>query len=207
MRLVLLIVLIVCILLAVTPLLGGDTAAGRDLFGKKCANCHGASGEGKDSVAKTFKVEMHNLGSKEVQSKGDADLKKAMLEGTGKMKGVKDIDAKGSDGSDSMRPSVASCLCFCARCDQTPGIGITASSSGSDMRLLAAAAAILELFAIQRNQTPPHWTEGVGPLAEPVFLVEAAERMTHLWTLCETQAPEPLRKRRLYAPPNFLAFA
>ena len=77
----------------------------------------------------------------------------------------------------------------------------------NDVRLLAAAAAIVELFAAQRNQSPPHWTRGVGPLAEPVFLVEAAERMKHLRKLCETQAPEPLRKRRLYAPPNFLVFA
>ena len=28
-----------------------------------------------------------------------------------------------------------------------------------------------------------------------------------LRALCETQAPEPLRKRRLSAPPNFLEFA
>jgi len=85
------------IVLAVTPLFAGDTAAGRDLFGKKCASCHGASGEGKDSVAKVFKVEMHNLGSKEVQAKSDADLKKVMIDGMGKMKGIKDVDAKGSD--------------------------------------------------------------------------------------------------------------
>ena len=44
-----------------------------------------------------FKVEMRHLGAKEVQSKSDADLKKLTLEGTGKMKGVKDIDAKGAD--------------------------------------------------------------------------------------------------------------
>jgi len=44
-----------------------------------------------------FRVEMHNLGSKEVQTKSDADMKKTMLEGTGKMKAVKDIDAKSAD--------------------------------------------------------------------------------------------------------------
>src|SRR5436190_995050 len=58
--------------------------------------------------------------------------------------------------------------------------------NANDVRLLATAAAIIELFAAQRNQAPPHWTQGVGPLAEPVFLVEAAERMKHLRTLCET---------------------
>jgi hypothetical protein len=77
----------------------------------------------------------------------------------------------------------------------------------SDDRLLAAAAAIIELFALQRHQTPPSWTRDVGPLAEPFFLVAAAEHMKRLRVLCETQAPEPLRKRGLYAPPNFLVFA
>lgn len=97
MRSIVVMLLVVSILLCVTSLFAGDAAAGKDLFGKKCASCHGASGEGKDSVAKTFKVEMHNLGSKEVQARSDADLKKVTLEGTGKMKGVKDIDAKGAD--------------------------------------------------------------------------------------------------------------
>src|SRR5580692_5382113 len=66
MKSIALMFLIVFILLTVTPVFAGDAAAGRDLFGKKCASCHGASGEGKDAIAKTFKVEMRNLGSKEV---------------------------------------------------------------------------------------------------------------------------------------------
>jgi mono/diheme cytochrome c family protein len=97
MRSIVVMLLVVSILLCVPSVFAADTAAGKVLYDKKCATCHGASGEGKDSVAKTFKVEMHNLGSKEVQTKSDADLKKMMLEGTGKMKGVKDIDAKGAD--------------------------------------------------------------------------------------------------------------
>ncbi len=34
---------------------------------------------------------------KEVQAKSDADLKKTILEGAGKMKPVKDVDAKSAD--------------------------------------------------------------------------------------------------------------
>jgi mono/diheme cytochrome c family protein len=90
-------ILAMSILLHVTPLSAADAAAGKDLFGKKCASCHGASGEGKDAIAKMFQVEMRPLGSKEVQSKSDADLKKMMLEGMGKMKAVKDLDAKNAD--------------------------------------------------------------------------------------------------------------
>ena len=79
------------------PAYAADSAAGKDLYGKKCASCHGAAGEGKDTIAKTFKVELHHLGSKEVQSKSDADLKKIIMEGTGKMKPIKDVDAKGAE--------------------------------------------------------------------------------------------------------------
>ena len=90
-------VLMAAVLVSVTPLIAADAAAGKDLYGKKCASCHGANGEGKDAIAKMFNVEMKPLTSKEVLSKSDADLKKAMLEGSGKMKAVKDLDAKGAD--------------------------------------------------------------------------------------------------------------
>jgi hypothetical protein len=76
-----------------------------------------------------------------------------------------------------------------------------------DARLLAIAASLTELLATRQNQTPPAWTKEVGPLQEPFFLLRSAETMKRLRTLCETQAPEPMRKRRLYAPPNFLEFA
>ncbi len=82
----------VILLLAVSvPLLSsgkGDTAAGKVSFAKRCAGCHGAAGEGKEAIAKMMKVEMRPLGSKEVQAKSDADLRKAMVDGVGKMKPV-----------------------------------------------------------------------------------------------------------------------
>jgi hypothetical protein len=77
----------------------------------------------------------------------------------------------------------------------------------SDPRLLALSASLAELLAARQNQTPPAWTKDVGALQEPFFLVKSAETMQRLRTLCETQAPEPMRKRHLYAPPNFLEFA
>jgi mono/diheme cytochrome c family protein len=66
-----------------------DLALGKAIYTRQCANCHGPNGEGKESVAKTFKVVLRDLSSKEVQSRTDADLKKVMLEGTGKMRAVK----------------------------------------------------------------------------------------------------------------------
>jgi mono/diheme cytochrome c family protein len=92
------IIWVIAILLAVAPAFGaGDAAAGKETYSKKCASCHGTAGEGKESVAKMLKVEIHHLGSKEVQAKTDADFKKVILEGTGKMKTVAGVDAKGAD--------------------------------------------------------------------------------------------------------------
>jgi len=81
--------------LASSAAAAGDAAAGKELFAKKCASCHGAVGEGKDAIAKMLKVEMRPLASKEVQAKSDADLIKNMSQGVGKMKpvaGLKDKD-------------------------------------------------------------------------------------------------------------------
>jgi mono/diheme cytochrome c family protein len=80
-----------------TTFAAGNAAAGKELFSKKCASCHGTGGEVKETVAKTLKVEMRHLGSKEVQTKSDADLKKNILEGTGKMKPVTGVDDKTAD--------------------------------------------------------------------------------------------------------------
>ncbi|MDX2034901.1 MAG: hypothetical protein SF339_29770 [Blastocatellia bacterium] len=77
----------------------------------------------------------------------------------------------------------------------------------NDSRMLAAAASLLELLALRSRQTPPSWTKNVGALPEPIYLLKAAASMKRLRILCETEAPEPLRKRGFYAPPNFLEFA
>ena len=77
----------------------------------------------------------------------------------------------------------------------------------NDERLLVIAASLAELLATRQNQTPPAWTKEIGALKEPFYLLRSAETMKRLRVLCETQAPEPMRKRHLYAPPNFLEFA
>ena len=71
----------------------GDVAAGKTLFASKCVSCHGPNGEGKDAMAKMFKVEMRPLASKEVQAKTDAQLGKDFSEGTGKMKAISGLSA------------------------------------------------------------------------------------------------------------------
>ncbi len=72
----------------------GDAAAGKAVYAKKCASCHGEKGEGKEAIAKMMKVEMKHLGSKEVQAKTDDELKKDTMQGFGKMKGVQGLSDK-----------------------------------------------------------------------------------------------------------------
>jgi len=76
-----------------------------------------------------------------------------------------------------------------------------------DFTTLAASAALIELFAERLHQEPPTWTREIGALPEPIYLVKAAATMKRLKALCELEAPEPLRKRGFYAPPNFLESA
>lgn len=76
-----------------------------------------------------------------------------------------------------------------------------------DINVLAAAASLIELFASRLNQKSPAWTQEVGPVTEPIFLVKSTSNMKRLRRLCETSSPAPLRKRKLYAPPNYLEFA
>ncbi len=64
----------------------------------------------------------------------------------------------------------------------------------------------LEQLAQRQHQPPPAWTHDIGPMPAPFYLLDALH-MKHLRELCETQSPEPLKKRNLYAPPNYLVFA
>ena len=86
--------------LLVIPLLllaaGGNAAKGKEVF-KRCAVCHGDSGEGKEAIAKMFGVKMPVLSSKEVQSLDNAALKKVIVEGKGKMKPVSLSDSEAED--------------------------------------------------------------------------------------------------------------
>lgn len=70
---------------------------GQTVFAAKCQACHGPKGEGKPSIAKMFNVEMHPLSSKEVQSKTDAEFKKIITTGNGKMKPVAGLSDKQID--------------------------------------------------------------------------------------------------------------
>ena|SRR5579859_1440466 len=65
-----------------------DAEAGKTVYGMKCRSCHGANGEGNPAIAKALKTEIKPLMDPEVQSMSEADIKKIIMEGKGKMKPV-----------------------------------------------------------------------------------------------------------------------
>ena len=72
---------------------------------------------------------------------------------------------------------------------------------------LALAAGVVELLAERARQEPPSWTVAIGAGQNAVFLVRAAASMPRLRVMCETEGPEPLRRRGFFAPPEFLTVA
>jgi len=69
----------------------------------------------------------------------------------------------------------------------------------------ALAAGLAELLAIRGDQAPPAWTTEVGPLAEPFFVSRRLQQMPRSAEEARVNGPEPLRRRNVYASPNFLS--
>ena len=82
--------------ISMVPAIAGPTE-GKEVYDSKCKACHGATGQGNPGLAKMLKVEMRPLGSKDVQAASDADLKKIVAEGKGKMKPISGLSAKQVD--------------------------------------------------------------------------------------------------------------
>jgi hypothetical protein len=76
-----------------------------------------------------------------------------------------------------------------------------------DETQLAVAASLVEMLAERSGQPAPAWTESVPSAPVSVFLVKEAARLPRLRKLCEEHGPEPLRRRSIFAPPDFLTAA
>src|SRR5947209_11496927 len=83
--------------LAAGAAMAADAKAGQATFDKSCKSCHGADGTPNPAIAKMMKVDMKPLGAAAVQAKSDADLKKVIDEGTGKMKPIKTVTGADAD--------------------------------------------------------------------------------------------------------------
>jgi hypothetical protein len=76
---------------------------------------------------------------------------------------------------------------------------------GLSEREVAVTAGIAELLASRVGAKPPIWTATLGGLHEPLVLDPGLEKMPRSFARARRDGPEPLRKRNLVAPPDFLA--
>lgn len=78
---------------------------------------------------------------------------------------------------------------------------------GLGEREMAVAAAMAELLAARADARPPSWTAAVGAQRDVVILDPGLERMPRSFARAKAYGPEPLRKRNLFALPDFLDVA
>jgi len=74
-----------------------DAKAGQAAYEKACKSCHGPDGTSNPALGKMLKVDIHDLKSADVQSMTDADLKKIITDGKGKMKPVSSVSGTAVD--------------------------------------------------------------------------------------------------------------
>lgn len=68
----------------------------------------------------------------------------------------------------------------------------------------ALAAGLVELLAFRGEQAAPAWASQIGSLPEPFFVGKRLKEMRRSAEDAKLNGPEPLRRRNIYASPNFL---
>ena len=76
---------------------GADATAGKAVYSKSCKSCHGADGTPNPAIVKMMKVDFPDLKSAQVQALSDADLKKIITDGQGKMKPIASVTGASLD--------------------------------------------------------------------------------------------------------------
>ncbi|MDH3442429.1 MAG: cytochrome c [Deltaproteobacteria bacterium] len=68
-----------------------DTTAGKAVYDKSCAGCHGGDGKGNPTMAKVLGEKGLNLTTPEVKKLSDDQIFKILAEGAGKMPAQKNL--------------------------------------------------------------------------------------------------------------------
>lgn len=91
--------------------------------------------------------------------------------------------------------------------EENPSFTDVAKPDNATYEELVVCAALLELFALRRNERPPAWTENIGGLSQPRFLMGGYEKKypkrKERWL---RESPAPLKKRNLFVSAEFLEF-
>jgi mono/diheme cytochrome c family protein len=83
--------------LSTTAAFAADAKAGQAAYDKSCKSCHGADGTPNPAIGKMLKVDIQDLKSSQVQSMSDADLKKVITDGQGKMRPIASVTGTSLD--------------------------------------------------------------------------------------------------------------
>jgi mono/diheme cytochrome c family protein len=83
--------------LAAASAWAADATAGKTVFDTKCKTCHAADGSGNPGLAKALNVTFKPLGGADIQKMSDADIKKVLTAGSGKMKPVAGLTPEQAD--------------------------------------------------------------------------------------------------------------
>jgi mono/diheme cytochrome c family protein len=83
--------------------LAADASAGKTLFEKSCAGCHGADGKGNEKMATILGEKGLNIVGKDTTKKSDEQLLKVLAEGAGKMPASKLAKAEQKQALDYAR--------------------------------------------------------------------------------------------------------
>ncbi len=90
---------------------------------------------------------------------------------------------------------------------ELPAFGLIPKPDDVTERELVVCAALVELFAARRGEAAPDWVHAVGAWPEPIYLMGGYEkRFPKSAARWRREAPEPLRKRNVFAPAEFMTF-
>jgi hypothetical protein len=70
---------------------------------------------------------------------------------------------------------------------------------------LSVAAGLVEMMANRTAQVPPAWASNAPAVSKPIYLVP--EQMHRSREISEREGPEPLRRRHVFAMPDYLEHA
>ena len=91
--------------------------------------------------------------------------------------------------------------------DITQSFSNVAKPDTQNLEELIVAAALVELFATRRGELPPSWTQQIAGLDKPRYLLGDPNRYPRFYARCVQESPEPLKRRNLIAPSDYLTFA
>jgi mono/diheme cytochrome c family protein len=75
----------------VSRVVAADAQAGKVVYDKNCAGCHGADGKGNPAMIKALGEKGLNIVTKETTQKSDEQILKIIAEGSGKMPASKKL--------------------------------------------------------------------------------------------------------------------